>query len=63
MPAKVFKIVANIGDHVNSGDPILILEAMKMEAAVNSTVSGTVSELLVSVGDQVNGEQVLALVS
>jgi pyruvate carboxylase subunit B len=63
MPGKVFKIVAEVGDHVNSGDPIIILEAMKMEAAVNSTISGTISEISVSVGDQVNGEQVLALVS
>lgn len=63
MPGKVFKIVAEVGDHVNSGETILILEAMKMETTVNSTISGTVSEILVSVGDQVNGEQVLALVS
>lgn len=63
MPAKVFKIVAQVGDHVNSGDTILILEAMKMETQVNSTVSGTVSELLVGVGDQVDTEEVLAMVS
>lgn len=63
LPGKVFKIVADVGDHVNAGDTILILEAMKMEATVNSTVSGTVSEILVGVGDQVNGEQVLAKVS
>ena len=63
MPAKVFKIVAQVGDHVNAGDTILIVEAMKMEAQVNSTVSGTVSEILVAVGDQVEGEQVLAMVS
>jgi pyruvate carboxylase subunit B len=63
MPAKVFKIVVQVGDHVNSGETIVILEAMKMETQVNSTVSGTVSELMVAVGDQVDGEQVLALVS
>jgi len=63
MPGKVFKIVAEVGDHVNAGDPIIILEAMKMEAAVNSTVSGTVSEINVKVGDQVSGDQVLAMVS
>ena len=63
MPGKVFKIVADVGDHVNVGDTIIILEAMKMEAAVNATVSGTVSELLVGVGDQVSEGDVLALVS
>ncbi len=63
MPGKVFKIIADVGEHVNSGETILILEAMKMETTVISTVSGTVSEILVGVGDQVNGEQVLALIS
>lgn len=63
LPGKVFKIIMDVGTHVNAGDTILILEAMKMEATVNATVSGTVSEILVGVGDQVNGEQVLAKVS
>ncbi len=63
LPGKVFKIVADIGDHVESGDTILILESMKMETRINSTVSGTVSELLVQVGDQVSTDDPLVLVS
>jgi pyruvate carboxylase subunit B len=63
LPGKVFKIIADIGDHVESGETIMILESMKMEARINSTVSGTVSELYVSEGDQVMENDVLVLVS
>ncbi len=63
LPGKVFKIVSDIGDHVESGDTILILESMKMETRISSTSSGTVSELLVSEGDQVSTGDVLVLVS
>jgi len=59
----VFKIVADIGDHVEAGETILILESMKMETRINSTVSGTVSELLVAEGDQVATDDVLVMVS
>jgi biotin carboxyl carrier protein len=63
MPGKVFKIMANVGDHVNDGDPVIILEAMKMETAINATVSGTVTRINVGVGDQVQSNEVLALIS
>lgn len=63
LPGKVFKIICDIGEHVETGDTILILESMKMETRINSTVSGTVSELLVSEGDQVQTNDVLVLVS
>jgi len=63
LPGKVFKIISDIGDHVETGETILILESMKMETRINSTVSGTVSELLVSEGDQVSTNDVMVLVS
>jgi pyruvate carboxylase subunit B len=63
LPGKVFKIISDLGEHVESGDTILILESMKMETRINSTVSGTISELLVSEGDQVSTNDVLVLVS
>ncbi len=59
MPGKVFKIVANEGSHVESGDTILILEAMKMETEVKAKTSGTITSIMVSVGDQVQGGDVL----
>jgi len=63
LPGKVFKIIADIGDHVESGETILILESMKMETRINSTVTGTVSELLFSEGDQVLTNDVIVIVN
>ena len=62
MPGQVVKIVAASGTHVDKGDTVLILEAMKMEMKVLSTVSGAVAELKVSQGDQVEEGQVLATI-
>jgi len=60
MPGKVFRIDAQVGDHVNAGDAIIILEAMKMEMTISAPISGTVSEIGVEVNDQVDTGQALA---
>jgi pyruvate carboxylase subunit B len=60
MPGVVIQVSAAEGGHVNEGDPVLILEAMKMEMKVPAPVSGTLSEVCVAKGDQVATAQVLA---
>ncbi|MBL7076018.1 MAG: biotin attachment protein [Kiritimatiellae bacterium] len=60
MPGVVIQVGAAVGSHVNEGDPILILEAMKMEMKVPAPVSGTLTEVCVAKGDQVATAQVLA---
>jgi len=60
MPGVVIQVSATPGSHVNEGDPILILEAMKMEMKVPAPVSGTLTEVTVTKGDQVATAQVLA---
>ena len=62
MPGRVLKIHLNVGDHVNEGQPLLVLEAMKMEVAVNAPAGGTIATVDVSVGDQVTGGQLLATI-
>ena len=59
MPGNVLKIVAELGDNVNEGDTLLILEAMKMETEIKANASGTVSSIEVSVGNQVTAGQTL----
>ena len=59
VPGKVFKIEANTGATVKAGDPIVILEAMKMETTVVSTVNGKVDKIYVKEGEQVNQEDLL----
>nr|WP_182870348.1 biotin/lipoyl-containing protein [Rhodopirellula sp. JC639] len=62
MPGAVFKQLVQPGDHVHAGEPILILEAMKMEMEIQSTVDGTVDEVRVAVGDHVTTGQVLVTI-
>ena len=60
VPGKVFKVEASVGQVVKSGDPIVILEAMKMEIPVVAPEDGTVAGINVSVGDAVESGDVLA---
>ena len=62
MPGAVIAIHVAVGDVVDGGDPIVTLEAMKMEHGVPSPRAGRVGELLVGVGDQVTRGQILATV-
>ncbi len=57
---KVFKIEAAAGTAVKKGDPIIILEIMKMETPVVATQDGTVASINVAVGDQVEAGALLA---
>lgn len=57
---KVFKVEAKVGQAVKAGDPVIILEAMKMEIPVVSPQDGTVASIDVSVGDPVEAGALLA---
>jgi acetyl-CoA carboxylase biotin carboxyl carrier protein len=58
---KVWKIEARPGQRVADGDPLLIVESMKMEIPVLASGAGTVAEILVSEQDPVTEGQVLVL--
>lgn len=57
---KVFKIEAAIGQSVQPGDPVVIIEAMKMEIPVVAPEAGTVASIDVAVGDAIEAGAVLA---
>ncbi|HKC29589.1 MAG TPA: biotin/lipoyl-containing protein, partial [Jatrophihabitans sp.] len=63
MPGSVVRIAVSIGDHVKAGDPILWLEAMKMQHRINAPASGVVTELPVAEGQQIDVGAVLAVVT
>jgi 3-methylcrotonyl-CoA carboxylase alpha subunit len=63
MPGKVVKILVTEGQGVAAGAPLVVLEAMKMEHTVRATVAGMVRAIHVAVGDQVDSEHVLAVVT
>ena len=57
---KVFKIEANVGQSVQAGDAVVIIEAMKMEIPVVAPEAGTVASIDVAVGDAIESGAVLA---
>ena len=57
---KVFKVEASVGQAVIAGDPVIILEAMKMEIPVVAPQDGTVASIDVAVGDAVEAGATLA---
>lgn len=62
MPGAILKVNAAQGQKVNEGDVLFILEAMKMENEIVASVSGTVSQVLVTKGQTVDTDAVLALI-
>ena len=60
---KVFKVEASVGQAVKAGDPVIILEAMKMEIPVVAPQDGTVASIDVAVGDAVEAGATLASVN
>jgi acetyl/propionyl-CoA carboxylase alpha subunit len=60
MPGAVVRILVAVGDVVEAGQPLLVLEAMKMEHTIRSPQDGTVAALNVKEGEQVQIGAVLA---
>jgi len=59
MPGTVIKVVARAGERVRARDPLVVLEAMKMETPLLAPWDGTVAAVHVSEGDRVAGGAVL----
>lgn len=59
MAGTVWKIVKAVGDVVEYGDAVVILESMKMEIGVEADNRGTVSRILVEEGQVVDQDTVL----
>jgi biotin carboxyl carrier protein len=63
MPGKVLQVDAEAGREVEPGDPLLILEAMKMENVLAAEIAGTVTEVHVKPGDMVEPGKLLILIT
>jgi len=61
MPGLVLRVLAEPGAVVTAGQPLLVLEAMKMEQTVSAPADGVVAELRAKAGEQVSTGQVLAV--
>ncbi|XP_071961975.1 pyruvate carboxylase, mitochondrial-like [Antedon mediterranea] len=59
MPGEVIDIRVKVGDKVEKGKPLVVLSAMKMEMVINAPVSGKIKGISVTMGYQVQGEDLL----
>ena len=59
MPGIVAKVLVKVGEEVNLGQPLIIIEAMKMENVINAPSDGVILELLSDEGSEVKKNQVL----
>ena len=62
MPGKVVRLIANVGDAVEKGDAVLVVEAMKMQNDLKAPKAGIVKEIRIQEGATVSAGDVLAIV-
>ncbi len=62
MVANVWKVVKSVGDPVEEGDTLVILESMKMEIPVIAEIDGVVQQIAVNEGDVVQEGDLIAVV-
>jgi biotin carboxyl carrier protein len=62
MQGTIVKVLVAVGDVVEVGQAICLLEAMKMENAVNAEKDGVIKEVRVSAGDSVGAGDVVAVI-
>ncbi len=62
MVGKIVSVSVKVGDKVKEDDEVAVLEAMKMEMPVVAPAAGTVKEILVGPGQEVEAEAVIAVI-
>ena len=62
MPAQVRSVDVIAGDPVAAGQPLLLLEAMKMEIRISAPIAGWINELCVQVGQTVSRDELLLVI-
>lgn len=59
MPGNIVQVLVSEGDTIKAGQPVLVTEAMKMEAEVQATIDGVVTGIFVAKGDRVTPGEIL----
>ena len=63
MPGKIVRVLAKVGDHVSHRQPVVVIEAMKMENELRATKDGVLTDILVREGQSVDAGTVLAIIT
>ena len=62
MQGTILKVLVAVGDPVEVGQAVCVLEAMKMENQITAEKAGTIAEIKVNVGDTVGAGDVVAVI-
>jgi biotin carboxyl carrier protein len=62
MPGLIVHVQARAGQHVQVGEPVVIMEAMKMRNELTAEVAGVVKQVAVAVGDKVDSQAALVTI-
>jgi pyruvate carboxylase len=62
IPGAISSVVVELGQKINKGDRLLVLEAMKMQSTVYAPKDGKVMKKLVNVGDKVEAKDLLLVI-
>ncbi len=62
MPGTIIDIQVSVGDAVEEGQELLVLEAMKMENPIVATAAGKIAEIKISVDDKVASKQAMVVI-
>jgi len=62
MPGLIIKVNKKVGESVDEGEPVILLEAMKMENEIKSPTSGIISEIFVKTGQSVDKNENLIII-
>ena len=60
IPGNIVKVLVRVGEVVEEGQPIAVIEAMKMETNIIAKAAGEIEEIFVKAGDQVKAGQLIA---
>ena len=62
MQGTIVKVLVEVGQEVAEGDPVIVLEAMKMENNINADKAGSVKEVKVEPGDTVGAGDIVVVI-
>ena len=63
MQGTIVKVLVEVGDTVEAGDTVCVLEAMKMENNITAETAGSVAEVRVTPGDSVGSGDIVAVIA
>ena len=62
LSGSVIDVLVTVGQKVNDGDPVIIIEAMKMETEIRANASGTIQSIAIKKGESIQSDQTLMVI-